>query len=118
MALAKFKIDSALGSSRIEVNGKEVVGARSAQLTLAVGEVPVLDLQLYSEGEVEGEGIVRVDSGVDLREAIVGWLDDLDAAALEDEALSSSGGFGSSETTGESFLRVLKRWAGGDRERT
>lgn len=119
MGLAKFGISVTPGASTVSVNDRPVEGAYGLSLTHEVGCVPTLTLFMSSEGELHGEGIVRVaaNGATDATEVLLGWLGNLDGGALEREVLSGMDGLGSGESTGDAFLRVLMRWAGGDAER-
>lgn len=91
MGLAKFKMfAAAIGrQSTVEVNGEELtqkMTIRSATVTATSdSEVTRLILEVYGEGEIEGEGIVevrRVDMP-DVRDLILDFLADLDPEELD-----------------------------------
>lgn len=115
MALASFRLSTdGVGRGTAEVNGTDISdGVRAFTVTAGVGDITEVHIAAYSTLELEGQGVVYVDQGFDQQQAVLAWLDSLDASALESAALDGpdllAGG-----TTGELFLGVLKRWARGD----
>lgn len=114
MALASFRLTTdGTGKGTVEVNGTDVShGVRAFTVAAGVGDMTEVHLAAHSALELEGRGIVYVDNGIDQQQAVLAWLESLDAGALENAALADATLSGS--TTGELFLEALKKWASGD----
>jgi hypothetical protein len=113
VAVLPFVVDTTDPTAvRVEVAGVDVSGQVSrVVLDATANEMPKLMLQArIAGGVVEGVADVTQLAPADVDEisVIVGWLDNLDPALLERAILDDFEG-----TTGESTLRVLRRWASG-----
>lgn len=114
---AHFEIEAhANGQSRVVVNDSDVSDdIRGYELRFQHGAPPILVLyHLAAAGVIEGQGIVQVvDDGIDQRQAVVAFLDNLDGEQLQSEmfdsmSMSSEG----PSSAGDAFLAVLKKAAG------
>lgn len=112
MPLARFQLaaDPTNGVALV-VNDQAVDGVRSVQFLAAPGEVPQLVVTQHAEAsELVGEGVVHVQHGAsNAREYLLEWLDALDGAELERQALDRQG-WGSGGL-GTEILDVLKELA-------
>lgn len=113
MDTAKFRISTEGVHTTVEINGKDVSNlVQRATVDMRAGVVPTLYLEGPGIGELAGEGIVHAVKDLDPQQVIINWLEQLDPAALEAQALNSLEGGLAGATTGELFLAALKKVAG------
>ncbi len=91
---AKFEVEvTPIGrGSKIIVNGEDVstrVAALAFHASASPAEATVLQLFMYADGKIEGEGII--ECYVQTPEAIKDWLVGINRPALEAAALSRGG---------------------------
>lgn len=113
MSTAHFEITTdAVGHGSVVINGEDVSRRVSGVAVVAeAGQATVVTLRhVGGTAEISGEGIVRVQGDAD---GIAGFLDGIDAQALEAEVLARLGGFGAASSTMGAVLDVLKEWARG-----
>jgi len=115
MGLAKIELDLGVGvPAKVLVNGTDIAtSVVGLSLCARAGWIPELRLDLLGEVRLAGEGVVYVKADSDV---VLEFLDEVDAEALEAQALGESGFGGPS--VGESMLEVLKEMARGDHDRT
>lgn len=114
MGLLRFSLHvDANGSTQVLLDGADISG-RVAGISFASrpGQPPVLTLLHSGEGEIAGEGIVRVvEEGIDQRQAVLDFLGNLDAAEVDRQALAKME-WGSKSLTA-AIIDVLKEAVGG-----
>lgn len=123
MGLAQIKLKLTPGGNpeAVVVNGQDisnsVFGVRLVAEASGSSRIPQVTLILNSSVELEGEGIVQLETpaaDVDPDEVLGAFLSSIDTEELEARALAGMEGLGGPETTGQSFLRALKEMAGVD----
>lgn len=105
------------GGSKVVINDTDltsVVHNVRIEASAKGDRIPQVMLQLHSNVELEGEGIVHLEppsADVDPDEILGAFLASIDPEELEARALAGMEGLGEPETTGQSFLRALKEMA-------
>jgi hypothetical protein len=116
---AHFEIETeANGASRVVVNGADLSDQVHGLVLQAVrGQPPILRLDhVAASGPIEGDGIVQVlEEGLDQRQAVLAFLENLDGEQLEEAAtdMMSMASDARCSNMGEAFLLALKQAAGG-----
>lgn len=112
MEPARFAITATPLGGTITVNGEDVTDLVGiAELRVADGQPTVLTLHHAAEGVIEGEGIVHiVDGPADDGEIICAFLDGIDPAQLDNDALNNAD---VSTNLTAALLETLKRYARG-----
>lgn len=115
MGLVPFDISVAPANNRVIVDGQDISSQITRVTIDAQGhDVPKVFVEMIGEGRIVGEGIITQVLDLDPREAVLEFLNNIDAGALEGAALERCGGFGSDETTGQAFINALIEMASGD----
>lgn len=109
--LARFALNATPGAHTLTVNDQPV-DAHSVSLLCQPGDVPLLVVRLLGEGVLEGEGIVQVagpedgTQAVDVKAAVLAWLDQVDPNELERAALDGMGW--GTQTLAEAIVAKLR----------